>query len=199
MPSRYDHGFFKKSPTEVWAEHEMFTQSRLSAIFPVEPFIGWRSCGKAAGSFAGSGLKAAASLPIISTHQGRVLTIGCSAVSARYGCTFIMLVTPSAKARCGWRMPPISKPRIVQGELFMSLKLSPARSRDRQAPGRRAQNRVRHRDPDTATEKPDQGEVLAVGPGKATTTAANKTRGRQSRRQGPVRQVRRPDGQGRRR
>ena len=52
--------------------------------------------------------------------------------------------------------------------------------------------------PDAAAEKPDQGEVLAVGPGKRDDKgSANRAR-RESRRPRAVRQVRWPDRQGRR-
>jgi chaperonin GroES len=50
--------------------------------------------------------------------------------------------------------------------------------------------------PDAAAEKPDQGEVLAVGPARSSTTASASA-GRQGGRPRPVRQVRRPDRQGR--
>ena len=53
--------------------------------------------------------------------------------------------------------------------------------------------------PDTAAEKPDQGEIVAVGKARKTTRASHPAR-RQARRQDPVRQVFRPDrkGEGRR-
>jgi chaperonin GroES len=46
--------------------------------------------------------------------------------------------------------------------------------------------------PDTATEKPDQGEVVAVGPGKRDDRQADRD-GAESRRPRAVRQVFRPD------
>lgn len=50
--------------------------------------------------------------------------------------------------------------------------------------------------PESAAEKPDQGEVLAVGPGKKN-EEGSQPHGCQSGRQGVVRQVCRPDRQGR--
>ena len=49
--------------------------------------------------------------------------------------------------------------------------------------------------PDTAAEKPDQGEILAVGPGKALDDGHRAQAGRQGRRPSPVRQVLRYGGQ----
>jgi chaperonin GroES len=55
----------------------------------------------------------------------------------------------------------------VQGELFMTMKLRPLHDRvivKRLEEERKTASGIVI--PDTATEKPDQGEVLAVGPGK---------------------------------
>jgi len=52
--------------------------------------------------------------------------------------------------------------------------------------------------PDTAAEKPDQGEVMAVGKGKVMDDQGPRP-GSQSRRPHPVRQVLGPDREGRRR
>ena len=43
--------------------------------------------------------------------------------------------------------------------------------------------------PDTAKEKPQQGEVLAVGPGRVLDNGERVVPGRQAGREGPVRQV----------
>ena len=48
------------------------------------------------------------------------------------------------------------------------MALRPLHDRDRQTPGQRAQDRLGIVIPDSAAEKPDQGEVVAVGPGKKT-------------------------------
>ena len=50
--------------------------------------------------------------------------------------------------------------------------------------------------PDTAAEKPDQGEVVAVGKGKMDDDGKVIAARRQGRRPGAVRQVLRPDRQG---
>ena len=53
--------------------------------------------------------------------------------------------------------------------------------------------------PDTAKEKPQQGEVLAAGPGRVKDDGERVADGRQGRRHGAVRQVRRHRVQARRR
>ena len=51
--------------------------------------------------------------------------------------------------------------------------------------------------PDTVKEKPQEGEILAAGPGKMLDDGTARGDGRQGRRQGPLRQVRRDRVQGR--
>ena len=49
--------------------------------------------------------------------------------------------------------------------------------------------------PDTAKEKPQQGEIIAVGPGRISDPGRGARPGSQGRRQSPVRQVQRDRGQ----
>ncbi len=53
--------------------------------------------------------------------------------------------------------------------------------------------------PDTAKEKPNQGEVIAVGPGRRDDDGKHRPHGRRRRRPRPLRQVHRPGDQGRER
>ena len=113
------------------------------------------------------------------------------------------IVTEGSGTRSHTTRPPAAGPAVTGGtHLGQSLcdEAPPAgRSRRHQAHAREEMTKSGIVLPDTAKEKPQEGTILAVGPGQILDDGKREAMDVKERRQGPLRQVRRDRVQGRRR